>query len=269
MSQGESLLKELTPAYLQNTLKHMSPSQINAISTCPFKWAADKLHKIPEVPGRKSQNLAIGNYLHDATGLAAKQGKEKHFNRDQMIHDMEQLVPETKALLKEEYSIVVDFFLDTYGKLDFNNNNTEVYAHKNIPGTKYNLPCLGYIDHIQDKNNVKTLCDLKIKGIVEKDRDGNVIYGNNEFIQMGMYAYMTGIRKTKLYIMHMKKNKTEKVVLHTPEITYTDDQIAQVIDRAIMVSYLMFSANYIPNRNCNWCNPMMCGYWSVCHSLWG
>ena len=261
----------LKPYDLNQRIDHFSASQINMMG-CKFKWACRYLYNARSYR-KKSQMLDMGRFLHEAARLASIDGKDKIFDRDALIKQMQEQVDDTKSLTKEEYPQVVDVFLQAYGDLDLNNENTEVPTGGQIDGIR--IPCTGFIDHIltekkEDGTEEKTIIDLKIKGYLAKDQDGNVTYSDNERLQQGLYSYFTGIPRTKLYIVNInRRRKNGKFNFIVAEKVYTQQELDVVLEIARMAVREMYSGVYPPNRNLAFCNFDMCEYWFECHELWG
>lgn len=256
---------------LNQRIDHFSASQINMMG-CKFKWACRYLYNAKSFR-KKSQMLGIGCFLHDAAKMASVDGKNKVFNRDTLIKGMQDKVDETKSLTKEDYPAVIDTFLEAYGDLDLDNDNTEVPTGGYIEGIK--IPCTGFIDHIlveKDEKGIdeKIIIDLKTKSYLQKDSDGNVMFSDNERLQQGLYSYFMKIPKVQLYIVNInRRKKKDKVKFIKVEKIFDEVETNKILEIAKMAIGEMFSGAYPPNRNLAFCNSDMCEYWWECHELWG
>jgi len=247
-------------------IKHWSPSQINILG-CKFKWACRYLYKAPSFR-KMGQNLAIGIYLHDKAKQASVEGKDKAFNRSEMIQYMLENIEESKTLSKEVYPEIVDMYLATYAKYDFNNENTEIPVAGAFPNMK--LKCNGFVDHIHTRDDgSKVILDLKIKGSINKSGD-KLLYTESEYLQLGTYSYFANIRDTELNILQInRRKKYGKVMFHKVPFHFRDKDYHKVIELVRLGLHEMFSGIYPPNRLFAYCNSFMCEYWNHCHETWG
>jgi len=230
-------LPEVTGEEIRYKLNHFSASQISMIMGCKFKWACRYIYGIRgyRKPG---QNLQIGCFLHDTAKAAAIEGK-KEFNKDIMLLRMKEKCQETKSLPADYYPKIIDTFLQAYGNLSLNNANTEVYIVGQPEKLGSKIRCEGYIDHIKTNDDgSRRIVDLKIKGTLEKDQDKNVIYSMSEVIQQGLYSYITGIRDTSLYIVHInKRTKNKDCTFIEVQKTFTDNDLNRVLNICNMYVY--------------------------------
>ena len=252
---------------IRRKIRHVSPSQMNMVTSCKFKWACRYLYDMqPRV--KKSQMLNIGIFFHDIAKRASFYGKEYAFDRNKIIEEMDLTIEDSKTFTKAEYPLAVDKFLEAYGGLDIKNENTEVPVSGFIDGI--NTECIGFIDHIAKIDGEERIIDLKIKSHLNKDFDGNPVFSDNERLQQGIYSYFTKIPIAYLYIINIgRTRKNDKVKFLKAKKVFDQKEMDTVIELAKMAVEEMYSGNYTPNRNSAWCNYNMCEYWDQCHEVWG
>jgi hypothetical protein len=254
--------------YITSKLRHFSASQVNTISSCPFKWACRYVFDIPKEEKPEGQNLQLGKALHKcAQDNSLVEGE---VTKEAVLNGLKDVM-ESNGFDKSNHSALADLYLEKYCKdKDFNTSSTEFKIYGAVPGVS--LPCLGYVDYMDDD----TIYDLKIKSVLNKV-EGEVVPTLSEFVQQGLYAHFNRkpdgtFKSTKLCIFHIKKGtKTRDPVftyIEAPKM-YSAIDMERVFQLTRLAVYHMYSGVYPPNRNYMWCKFNMCDYWDYCHTVWG
>jgi CRISPR/Cas system-associated exonuclease Cas4 (RecB family) len=241
----------------------LSPSQVNSLMDCAYRWHAKHVLKVPEPP--TSQQI-LGRAVHAA--LAANFEQKCGTKVDLPVPGVLAVYREAWAVLSHATEFRDDEDSDELGKTG--EALVAKYMEEAAPGIEpaavemrvegliSGVKVAGYIDLLDVDGRI-----IEIK--TAKARPNSI--GSMHRFQVATYCYLTDRARGTGRIDTLVKTKSPQLIQQTFSIAEKDLRAVQTIYP--QAQDVMRGAVQLPNRQSMLCSRRHCAYWRHCEQKWG
>ena len=248
-------------------MDYISPTQISMYLSCPFRWACKYKYNIEPESKPLKDAYVVGCGLHDIVKelkYASPTGPSFTEIQECLEQRIIELSSKVYSLGGQGVEVPDKNFMQRFKQLFkcFSDNylskitlwqNVEYELVADIGG----VPVKGYVDYY----DMDWVYDLKIKTRKQES------FSFPEYIQLGIYSYLTKRNNAKLCIIYYNK----EIKYAEVERYYYNTDYTKIIN-LIQNVYHQINDNkniFLPSRDGKLCSPNYCEYWKYCHQTWG